>query len=106
MKSRRKGFRYGNFEIPVTFKTAYSDGNALLVNISTGGCCLKKASPGLEPGDRFLLAVALDDITAPLEARGVVLRVEGEYAAARFVVISDGTQNQIRLRFAEIMRNQ
>ena len=105
MKSKRKGFRYGNFEIPITFKTAYSDGKALLVNISTGGCCLKKVSPPLEPDDMFLLAVTLTDSTAVIEARGVVMRVEGEHTAARFVIISAGSRNQIRTRFAEIMRN-
>jgi hypothetical protein len=106
MKSRRKGFRFGNFEIPVTFKTAYSDGNGLLVNISTGGCGLKNVCPDLETGDTFLLAIALNNITAPIEARGIVLRVEAEYIAAQFVVISDGSRNQIRTCFAEILRTQ
>ncbi len=106
MKSRRKGFRFGNFEIPVTFKTAYSDGSGLLVNISTGGCYLKKAVPPLDTGDTFLLAIAFDGVTAPIEARGVVLRVEGEHVAAQFAVISDGSKNQIRTCFAEIMRNK
>lgn len=106
MKSRRKGFRFGNFEIPVTFKTAYSDGSGLLVNISTGGCGLKNVCPHLETGDTFLLAIVLNGVSAPIEARGIVLRVEGEYVAAQFVVISDGSRNQIRTRFADILRNQ
>ncbi len=106
MKSRRKGFRFGNFEIPVTFKTAYSDGSGLLVNISTGGCCLKKVFPPLELGDTFLLAIAFADGASPIEARSIVLRVEGEYVAAQFVVISAGSQNQIRTCFAGIMRSR
>ena len=106
MKSRRKIFRFGNFQVPVTFKTAYNDGTAQLVNISTGGCSLKNVSPELELGETVLLSIDIDNQEAPIEARGAVLRFDGKKVAIQFNLISDGSRNLIRTHFAELLRKQ
>lgn len=101
MNSRRKEFRYSTFQIPVRFKTAYEDGNALLVNISTGGCALKNASPCMNLKEVFLLTIDPDDIDRPIEAKAVVLRVTGDTIAAKFTIISTTAQNLVRSYFAK-----
>ncbi len=106
MKSRRKEFRYSTFQIPVSFKTAYEEGNALLINISTGGCALKDVSPCLNPKEFFLLTIDPDDLERPIEAKAVVLRVNGDTVAAKFIIIATSSQNLLRSYFAQKTRNK
>jgi len=105
MKSRRKEFRYSKFKIPVSFKTAYEEGNAQLVNISTGGCSLKDVSPCMTHKETFLLTIAPDDIERPIEAKALVLRVKGDTVAAKFIIIAPSSQNLLRSYFAKKTRN-
>lgn len=105
MRSRRKEFRYGNFHLNVRFKTAYDEGTATLVNISTGGCALKNLSPLMIANDNFLLIIDPDDIDRPIQAKAVVLRVEGNTVAAQFTLISTDAQNALRNYFIKKQRN-
>jgi len=106
MKSRRKEFRYGDFKIPVKFKTAYEEGSALLVNISTGGCALINVYPGMNPMEVFLLTIDTEDLENPIEAKAVVLRIKGETLAAQFTRIPPASQKLLRRYFANKLRNQ
>jgi hypothetical protein len=105
MKSRRQEFRYSKFQMPVSFKTAYEQGTAQLVNISTGGCSLKDVSPCMTPKETFLLTIDADDIERPIEAKAVVLRVKGDTVAAKFIIIAASSQNLLRSYFAKKTRH-
>jgi hypothetical protein len=106
MKSQRKEFRYGDFTIPVKFRTAYEEGSALLVNISTGGCALRNVCPVMNPMEVFLLTIDTDDLKNPIEAKAVVLRIKGETLAAHFTLIPSASQKLLRRYFANKLRNQ
>jgi len=106
MKSRRKEFRYGDFNVPVRFRTAYEEGSALLVNISTGGCSLRDVYPVMNPMEVFLLTIDTDDLENPIEAKAVVLRIKGETLAAQFTRIPPASQKLLRRYFAKKLRNQ
>lgn len=106
MKSRRKEFRYGDFNIPVKFRTAYEEGSALLVNISTGGCALRNVCPVMKPKEVFLLTIDTDDLSNSIEAKAVVLRIKGEILAAHFTRIPPASKKILRRYFASKLRNQ
>lgn len=106
MKSRRKVFRYGNFQLPVTFKTAYDDGTAILVNISTGGCALERVAPDLCINDAFLLTIESENREHTIEAKCIVLRIDGTQTAAKFTRITDSRKSLIRNYFAGKLRNR
>ena len=86
MKSRRKEFRYGDFTIPVKFKTAYEE--------------------GMDPMEVFLRTIDTDDPENPIEAKAVVLRIKGETLAAQFSRIPPASQKLLRRYFANKLRNQ
>ena len=100
MKSRRRFYRFDTYRLPVKYRTAYDDGDALLLNISTGGCALENVSTELAVGDRFLLHIEDEKLENPIEAQAEVVRADNNVTAAEFKLIEGVTQTAIRTLFS------
>ena len=60
VKSKRKALRFRCRKEPITYRTAYEEGEALLKNISTDGCALEWATNPPELDERVLLRIELE----------------------------------------------
>jgi len=107
MKSKRCAFRFISDNQSVSYKTAYDAGEALLVNISTGGCAIKQLSLPLEMDEKVLLSFPLPGIESSVEAQGVVVRVGDDgHIAIRFTCVEPEDQATIRIHFSKQMRKK
>ncbi len=82
-------------ELLVSYKTAYQDGEALLVNISTGGCVVQKASVPVEVGEKILFSFAIYDLGAPLELQATCVRLDGDGFAVKFLGMDGGGESRV-----------
>ena len=94
--SKRNSLRFHfKEELQVSYKTAYKDGEALLVNISTGGCVVKKASIPVEVDEKILFCFAIQSLPKPLEIQAVCVRLDGDSFAAKFVGVDGGNESRV-----------
>lgn len=93
--SKRNSLRFSIQVQPVRYKTAYEDGEAILFNISTGGCVVRKATLPVAPAERILLRFDLHGIDEPLEIRAICVRLESDGFAVQFLGVDDAEANRI-----------
>ena len=103
--TRRSGFRYDGFLLPVLYKTAYEEGTASLSNISTSGCALQSLTHPLSIEETFLISIKLDEEQDVIEAQALVVRHTEEGIAAKFTIIEQTSQTKLRRYFCQKLRN-
>jgi hypothetical protein len=105
-QSKRSAFRFRCSKEPVTYRTAYEDGEALLNNISTDGCALEWAPNPPEIGEKILLIIELEGKNSVVEIQARVVRVEDKDFAVKFMLIEPGAKTGIRNYFARKTRGK
>ena len=101
--SQRSAFRFRCSREPVTYRTAYEDGEALLKNISTDGCALEWATNPPELEEKILICIELEN-EREVEIQGRVVRVEDADFAVEFLLAEPATKTLIRTYFARKLR--
>jgi PilZ domain len=105
MKSKRNALRFPGAGLPVSYKTAYDAGEALLINISATGCALQQPSQPLAVAEKILISLDLPGQEQVLQAQGKVVRVETTgVTAIQFTLVEPEDQGQIRTFFSRQMR--
>lgn len=94
--TKRSAFRFRGSKEPVTYRTAYEDGEGLLNNISTEGCAVEWATTPPEVGEKILLVLEPGGEGAVIEAQGEVIRVGDKDFAVRFLLIEPDSKRMIR----------
>ncbi|TKB28569.1 PilZ domain-containing protein [Desulfopila sp. IMCC35006] len=103
MKSKRHDLRFLAGHHPVSYKTADDAGEALLVDISAGGCAFKQLSLPLAMHEKILVSIALPSESYVFQARGMVMRVEDDgRTAIKFTLVEPEDQTKIRMHFARL----
>lgn len=74
--SKRTSLRFLCHNKPLTYKTAYEEGEARLVNISTSGCAICKATTELIIKQKVLLNLALGYPELQIQIQATVIRAE------------------------------
>ncbi len=104
--SKRNALRLCCNNHSVTYKTAYDEGEAHLVNISSGGCCFESASLALSVREKILISIELEAGQNIIEAKAVIVRAQENIYAAKFILIEPATQGLIRSYFTQQLRDQ
>lgn len=105
MKSKRAAFRFPCHHQRVRFKTAYEDGEASLLNISTDGCALQSPSVPLSINEKILITIEPEGQEESFEARSQIVRVENnDVLGLQFTVLELSTKTQIRNYFSRKFR--
>ena len=86
-QSKRSAFRFRCSKEPVTYLTAYDEGEALLKNISTEGCALEWATNPPELDEKILLSIDLQEEDSVIQIQARVVRVEHKDFAVKFLLI-------------------
>jgi hypothetical protein len=105
-KSKRSAFRFRCSKEPVTYRTDYEEGEALLTNISTEGCALEWATNPPRLHEKMLISIALEDEEAMVEIKTEVVRAEGTDFAVKFLLIEPDTKSLIRTYFSRKLRGK
>lgn len=103
-QSKRAAFRFRCSKEPVTYRTAYDDGEALLKNISTEGCALEWATNPPEADEKILLIIDLEGENSAVEIQARVVRVENKDFAVRFQLMEPESKSMIRTYFSRKSR--
>lgn len=94
--SKRNSLRFHfKEELLVSYKTAYQDGESFLINISTGGCVVRKATVSVAVDEKILLSFAIQNLETPLEIQAVCIRLDGDGFAAKFLGIDGGNESRV-----------
>lgn len=93
--SKRNSLRFSIQVLPVRYKTAYEDGEAILFNISTGGCAVRKASVPVALTEKILFSFDIHSLDEPLEVRAICVRLEDDGFAVQFLGVDDVEANRI-----------
>ena len=94
--SKRDSLRFHfKEELLIRYKTAYQDGEALLVNISKGGCVVQKASVPVAVDEKILFSFTIHNLDAPLELQATCVRLDGDGFAAKFLGIDGGDESRV-----------
>lgn len=105
MKSKRCALRFICWDQSVNYKTAYEDGEAQLLNISTSGCAFVLPTLPLSVGEKLLVSLELPDENTIFQAQGSVVRVENEGCVAiSFTLVEPEDQALMRNYFSQLMR--
>ncbi|MCK5069698.1 MAG: PilZ domain-containing protein [Desulfocapsa sp.] len=104
-KSKRNALRLCCNSHVVTYKTAYDEGEACLINISSTGCLFECASLPLSVQEKILIRIKLEDEQSAIEAKAVVVRMDDKQIATEFIIVEPETQNLIRSYFTQKLRN-
>lgn len=104
MESKRAAFRFPCSHHRVRFKTAYEDGEASLLNISTDGCALQSPSVPLAVDEKILITIEPEGQEESFEARSRVVRVEEDVLGLQFTLLEIATKTQIRNYFSKKYR--
>ena len=105
-KSKRNSLRFLCDGRIITYKTAYDEGQACLLNICSGGCACGSASPVPSVQEKVLISITLEDEEDVVEAKAVVVRAVDNQFYLKFILIEPSTQNRIRTYFSWKARNQ
>jgi hypothetical protein len=104
MKSRRRALRF-SCNHRVRYKTAYDEGEAILINVSTGGCAFQQLSLPLHLQDKILVSITMPGCVTPVfEAQGIVVRVDDDCTAIHFSLVEPDDQIHMRNYFSKQMR--
>ncbi len=106
MKSKRRALRFPCGHQPVSYKTAYDAGDAVLLNISTVGCAFEQPSLSLSMQEKVLVSIALLGQDSIIQAQGVVVRVWNEITAIRFTLFEADDQEKLIKYFSKMMRKK
>ncbi len=99
--SKRSALRFSCYHEAVKYKTAYHDGEGLLMDISTSGCALDAVTISLQEEDVVLISIELPDTDKNIEAKSVVVRRGETSFAVKFVLMEEATKLLIRKLFAQ-----
>lgn len=106
MKSKRSSLRFPCSNMLLSYKTAYDEGEARLVNISIDGCAFEQPSLALPLHERVLVSFTLPEEDYVFEARGIVVREDIECTAVRFTLVEHEDQVKVRKHFSRLMRTK
>ncbi len=94
--SKRESLRFRfKKEFLVSYKTAYKDGEASLVNVSTGGCAVQKPSISVAVGEKILFRFDIQSLDQPLEIQAACVRLDDDGFAVKFLGIDGADENRI-----------
>jgi len=93
--SKRSSLRFSMNEQRISYKTAYEDGEALLANISTGGCAVFSATVPVAEGDKLLFSFDILTPGEPFELRAICVRLEDDGFAVQFLGVDISEANRI-----------
>ena len=102
--SKRLSLRFPIKEQVVSYKTSYDDGEAVLVNISTGGCVVRGASVPVAVAEKILLSFDNDNLDDPLEMQALCVRQEDDGFAVQFLGVDEAEENRLVKIFALMAR--
>jgi c-di-GMP-binding flagellar brake protein YcgR len=102
--SKRSALRFNGYNKPVRYKTEFEDGQATIVNISTGGCALDQTTVELTERERILLTITFDSPDNTVEIQALVVRSEKETAGLQFQRVSEVNKQRILHFFASQAR--
>ena len=106
MKSKRCALRFPCGQQPVSYKTAYDAGDAMLLNVSTAGCAFEQPSLPLSMEEKVLVSIALLGEDSVIQAQGVVVRSGKGFTAIRFTLFEAEDQEQLIKYFSKMMRKE
>lgn len=87
----------------MSYKTAYDAGEALLIDISAGGCAFEQLSLSLAMHEKVLVSIVLPTESYIFQARGMVVRVDDNgRTAIKFTVVEPDDQAKIRIHFSRL----
>ena len=98
--SKRAAFRFRCSKEPVSYRTAYEEGEGVLTNISTEGCAVEWSTNPPELDEKILLSIELEGENRTIEVQAQVVRTEGNDFAAHFTLIEPDARTLIRKYFA------
>lgn len=104
--SKRNALRLCCNKHSVTYKTAYDEGEAHLINISSGGCFFGSATLPLSVREKVFISIKLEEEQNVVEAKAVVVRAKENKFAVKFILIEPATQSLIRTYFTQKLRNK
>ena len=94
--SKRSSLRFSfKEEILVSYKTAYENGEAFLVNISTGGFSVQKVSVPVAVDEKILFSFDIHNLDEPLEIQAKCVRLNIDGFAAQFLGIDSRQESRI-----------
>lgn len=102
--SKRFSLRFTIKKQTVSYKTSYDDGEAELINISTGGCVVQKASVPVTVAEKILMTFNSNNLDKPLEMQAACVRQEGDTFAVQFLGVDDAEENRLVKLFALMAR--
>ena len=105
-KSKRHALRHCCNNYTVKYKTAYEQGEARLINISSDGCAFESATVPLSLQEKIFFSFELEEKQNIIEAKAVVVRTDKNIFAVKFILIEPETQNLIRIYFAQKLRDK
>lgn len=103
-RSKRDALRFDGFMRPVRYKTEFEDGQANIVNISTGGCALDQVTVELTERERVLLTITLDSPDDTIDIQAMAIRSDGETSGLKFQRVSEENKQRILHFFASQAR--
>lgn len=103
-RTKRLSLRFSIKDYRVNLKTEFEDGEALIDNISAGGCSLLEPSLELLEGEKILLVLEYDDSVSQDEVAGKVLRCSENSVAIQFHGVSEEKKQRIVKFFAHKRR--
>lgn len=103
--TKRLNLRFAGNSHLLRYKTEFEEGEAVIVNVSTGGCALGKTTVHLSPKEKILIILQLEEELDPLEISARVIRVEKDYTAVRFLLNSDNSKLRLVKYFARKQRS-
>jgi len=104
--SKRNGLRLCCNNHTVIYKTAYDEGEAHLVNISSGGCFFESANLPLSVREKIFISIELKAEQNIIEAKAIIVRAQEDAYAAKFILIEPATQGLIRSYFTQQLHDQ
>ena len=106
VSSRRKALRMPGFELEVSYRTEFEDGNAQLINVSTSGCSLKNTTTKLTIKEKVLLSFRIDSLQQPVEIQAMVIRTGESFAGLEFLNVRESLKYAILCFFVQKNRQK
>ena len=106
MKSKRAALRFSCKDVLLNVKTAYDEGEARLLNISTAGCAFEEPSLTLALQEKVLISITFPEDGYVFEAQGMVVRQDLNSTAVYFTLVEKEDQVKMRNHFSKKMRTK
>lgn len=104
--SKRDVLRFSGYRKSLSYKTDYEDGEAQLVNISTGGCAISDATIELTVDEKLLISFALENPEKLVEIQAVVVWADTDVFGLKFQHMEGSLKHRILRFFAQENRRQ